>query len=1002
MSDRPSSTFIGDNTYGSTLNQGSIITGDGSHVGNINHFHNGAQQASALKSCLKDLLAALKDDPDDHRQALEDRKGPRTEGTCEWVSRSVAYKSWATKSSGLLWISGDAGKGKTMLALNLVSTLKNQSSAGHVVHFFCSRDHGRNNGASILRGIIYQLLEQKPQLFEHVSDDYEKHGASLFDDRKFQALWAIFARITQDQNVTSITCILDGLDECDEDGLEYFWTKIQNLYESNPGAKSDIHHHCMRLLIVSRNHPHSIQRALEDYPRLQFECENEYRVKSDVFRFIDDRMAGLKCPGETRAHVKEKLYDRAEGTYLWAGFAINALKKVRAIDMERTVESFPRGLDAMYRRMLLAIDEHERDRVMEILRWITTTFQPLSLVELATAVQTQPASGQMLADAITDEIGYAGDLLTIVQYDRHSRKVLLVHSSVLDFFRNIAHHDQDLGPFHLQAAITNDHVARCLLNYTDKVLQTIGSVQDYAPYFDGGYGMSETVTQKHPLLKYATYNAFKHLSQSESFHRIKDHHPLLDPAYQYHTPWLRLQCRARSGHEPKDGVKLAYVAVLFGLLEVLETDYCQLKANVDIRDGDQRTSLFYAALASETGVVEWLLDHGADPNAQDVTGQTPLHIAAQRGVVNIVQMLLRHGAKTRTQSSTRTAKSMLHGSTYNEDGDPLGEDDDLCVTMPKWSGTPVHIAAIAAEPQVLKILLRQFLRKGGSINVTDENGRTIFHQIAGVQTRDLRSCWDVLRRYSKPPNTFNQDSLDNNGESALHIATRKCCPGLGWNFQDDFAEDPESENTIWSPVIALIETLGATVDIRTTTGLTPLHLACKRGILSLVDYLLAQGADARLYDQSGQSALHWLCSQEQQGRERRPEILERLVRRMTLEDMEAKRADGQSARDVAVKPDADYLERKRRYENGLTPNIKMPAEPKPKIVAKFFLSSWQLNGRCLAFEELHNAIDLMIALVKMEASDEDEAQMQRDANELPHMQHWVDKRRLYRKSKAKE
>jgi len=180
MSDNASSTFIGDNTHGSTLNQGSIITGDGSHVGNINHFHTATQEDSARKSCLRDLLAALGDDPDDYRQMLEDRKGPKTLGTCEWVSETDAYKSWIAKSSSLLWISGDAGKGKTMLSLHLVSSLKRDSSAAHVVHFFCSRDHGRNNGASILRGLIYQLLSQRASLFKHVLDDYDKHGTSLF------------------------------------------------------------------------------------------------------------------------------------------------------------------------------------------------------------------------------------------------------------------------------------------------------------------------------------------------------------------------------------------------------------------------------------------------------------------------------------------------------------------------------------------------------------------------------------------------------------------------------------------------------------------------------------------------------------------------------------------------------------------------------------------------------------------------------------------------------
>ncbi|KAI4950773.1 hypothetical protein J4E86_007279 [Alternaria arbusti] len=222
MSDNASFTFIGDNTHGSTLNQGSIITGDGSHVGNINHFHTVTQEDSARKSCLRDLLAALRDDPDDYRQILEDRKGPKTPGTCEWVSETDAYKSWIAKSSGLLWISGDAGKGKTMLSLHLVSSLKSDSLGAHVVHFFCSRDQGRNNGASILRGLIYQMLSQRPSLFEHVTNDYDKHGASLFDDRKFQALWTIFDRVLHDQDINPITCILDGLDECDEEGLEDF------------------------------------------------------------------------------------------------------------------------------------------------------------------------------------------------------------------------------------------------------------------------------------------------------------------------------------------------------------------------------------------------------------------------------------------------------------------------------------------------------------------------------------------------------------------------------------------------------------------------------------------------------------------------------------------------------------------------------------------------------------------------------------------------------------
>ena len=108
--------------------------------------------------------------------------------------------------------------------------------------------------------------------------------------------------------------------------------------------------------------------------------------------------------------MREKLFDPSEGTYLWIGLAVNSLKKVRVIDMERTVDAFPQGLDAMYRRMFLAISDSERHRVMEILRWVLAALRPLRLEELAIAINTRPARGQSLEDAIIEEVAYTGDL----------------------------------------------------------------------------------------------------------------------------------------------------------------------------------------------------------------------------------------------------------------------------------------------------------------------------------------------------------------------------------------------------------------------------------------------------------------------------------------------------------------------------------------------------------------------------------------------------------------
>ena len=75
-----------------------------------------------------------------------------------------------------------------MLALHLVGTLRKEPLAGNVIHFFCSREHRRNDGISILRALVYRLLNQQSRLFKHVTDAYDKHGANLFGDNKFGPL----------------------------------------------------------------------------------------------------------------------------------------------------------------------------------------------------------------------------------------------------------------------------------------------------------------------------------------------------------------------------------------------------------------------------------------------------------------------------------------------------------------------------------------------------------------------------------------------------------------------------------------------------------------------------------------------------------------------------------------------------------------------------------------------------------------------------------------------
>ncbi|EDQ85695.1 uncharacterized protein MONBRDRAFT_38704 [Monosiga brevicollis MX1] len=70
------------------------------------------------------------------------------------------------------------------------------------------------------------------------------------------------------------------------------------------------------------------------------------------------------------------------------------------------------------------------------------------------------------------------------------------------------------------------------------------------------------------------------------------------------------------------------------------------------RDGDGDTPLHHACHRGLVGVVEMLLKHRVDAEAQNINGSTPLHIACQEGHKDAVQVLLDYGVGTEARHRT--------------------------------------------------------------------------------------------------------------------------------------------------------------------------------------------------------------------------------------------------------------------------------------------------------------------------------------------------------------
>jgi hypothetical protein len=159
-------------------------------LGNVNNFYDKPSRTTR-DTCIAHLLLALREDPKDYRASLITRKGCEIDGTCQWVLEHPKLRDWLSQQCGLLWISGNAGKGKTILALHLTSHLKVSEDAPEAngpIYFFCNSQSGKNTGTSILLGLLHQLLKRFPWAYEHLSNHYESYGAHLFEEGRFEPL----------------------------------------------------------------------------------------------------------------------------------------------------------------------------------------------------------------------------------------------------------------------------------------------------------------------------------------------------------------------------------------------------------------------------------------------------------------------------------------------------------------------------------------------------------------------------------------------------------------------------------------------------------------------------------------------------------------------------------------------------------------------------------------------------------------------------------------------
>ncbi|KAM5356537.1 hypothetical protein ACJ41O_003183 [Fusarium nematophilum] len=357
------------------------------------------------------LNAMFVTDPRDDRSAMITAKGRRVEGTCTWITETLAYRSWLSTSvdpRGLL-IQGGPGKGKSMIAIFLTEQLEalaQPSTTETVIYFFCdNRDLKRNSAAAVLRGLIWQLCRLRPNLMQHGVAEVKSRGGdarSLLGSNSIETLWRLFVSMVKDPLAGTITCVLDGLDECDDASINVLSDKLSDFLSASERAQ----HKC-QVIICSRPPRSHHWNSLRDLPAIRLDPDSDEEIGRDIGTFIDKRVNELarekNWPVELQVQVKDALGKKADGTFLWVGFVAQDLRKKSAGQVMDCLESLPDDLNAIYARILRSVPKKHYERVRLLLSWVCLAFRPLTLGEL------NALTGQ---DSLEACVEFCGPILT--------------------------------------------------------------------------------------------------------------------------------------------------------------------------------------------------------------------------------------------------------------------------------------------------------------------------------------------------------------------------------------------------------------------------------------------------------------------------------------------------------------------------------------------------------------------------------------------------------------
>ncbi|RYP16757.1 hypothetical protein DL765_004934 [Monosporascus sp. GIB2] len=554
----------------------------------------------------------------------------------------------------MLWVSADPGCGKSVLAKYLVDFILPTTESRTVCYFFFKDDfEDQRSLTGALCCLLYQLFMHKRTLLsDAILDHFEIAGEKFTSS--FCELWQALISAAQDENAGEIICLLDAIDECEDQGRSQLTQELCKLYGTGRNFN-------LKFLLTSRPYG-EIRRGFRPLaiPGVQMihlsgESDDEMtKISKEINVFITARVQEIGA----KLHLKEKEQDLLLGeltrvgnrTYIWVHLTLKLIESNIEIDktgIVKAISQLPKSVDEAYDRILSRSPSFEKAK--RILHIVVAAARPLALKEMNVALALRESNRRYSDLDLSPENRFLQDGLTTLMIASYFGLGTAVKRLLRMDGVDLNCQDDIYQRSALSWAAGNGFggIVKLLIKgpgislKDPKLLFGKGPDVD-AKSKDGRTPLSYAVWNRNPAVVKLLVNAGARVDAKDEIGGT----PLSYAVCNGRQEVIELLLRKGTlvGAEGDIIKELLFSAASKGHEEIVRLLLETGRADADAKYDSGWTPLVWAAKKGIEVVVKLLLEKGADADTKDKDGRTPLIEAAEKGHEGIVKLLLEKGA----------------------------------------------------------------------------------------------------------------------------------------------------------------------------------------------------------------------------------------------------------------------------------------------------------------------------------------------------------------------